>query len=169
MSLLKHIFKCVCWCKYYLKCDFTTYLVCWDEILKNFSTCLTLIFPSEISVTTCMMKLKHMQKCFLARVWWAGNQLTVIRNSTVSSAFTAQNKIKRLKMPVFQFCWCSHSCCHLETGCSETLDKCIIKYMQLHIFNRLKQDAHICFMQANQLLVHAICGTTSSATSVWTD
>lgn len=77
-----------------------------------------------------------------------------IRNSIVSSAFTTQGKIKWLKMPVFQFCWCSHSCCHLETGCSETMDK-----WQLHIFNRLKQDACICCMQANQLLVHAVFGT----------
>lgn len=144
----------MCWCNYDLKCDFTTYSMVRDEILKQFSTCLTWIFPLQANVTTCMMKLEHMQKCLPNQGLVSRKPITVIRNSIISSAFTAPGKIKWLKMPVFQFCWCSHSCCHLETGCSETLDK-----WQLHIFNRLKQDAHICCMQANQLLVHAVFGT----------
>lgn len=140
-----------------MKGNLTTHLVRWDKILKHFCTYLTWTFPLEINVTTCTMKLEHVQKCFPDQSLVSRKPVTVIRNSIISSVFTALGKIKWLKMLVFQFCWCSHSCCHLETGCSETLDK-----WQLHTFSRLKQDAHICFMQANWLLVHAVLGSYHS-------
>lgn len=47
-----------------------------------------------------MMKLKHMQKCFLDQGLVSRKPITVIRNSIISSAFTEQGKIKGFKMPV---------------------------------------------------------------------